>query len=248
MLLSESCIKTNGSNRPYLPKRRNNTLGMLNLLFVIIASYLIGSIPFGIIISKKFRGFDIRTKGSGNIGSTNAFRVLGWKLGLTVQILDLAKGLGAILLATFLFNGLPFHNATPFQDVTVFRLIAGCSAVLGHVFTIFAGFRGGKGISTAAGMMIGVAPVEVAVAVGIFLLVVFFSGYVSLASIIAAITLPTTMFLRENAFGVQITGYNTLIFFAIGLSSFLIYTHRSNIARLLANREHRFDKLRIFRS
>ena len=220
---------------------------MLNLFFVIVASYLIGSIPFGVIISKKFRGFDIRTKGSGNIGSTNAFRVLGWKLGLTVQILDLAKGLGVILLATAFFNGLPFHNATPFQDITVFRLMAGCSAVLGHVFTIFAGFRGGKGISTAAGMLIGIAPVELAVAVGIFLLVVFLSGYVSLASIIAAITLPTTMFLRENAFGVQITGYNTMIFFAIGLSSFLIYTHRANIKRLLAKREHRFEGLRLFR-
>ncbi len=221
---------------------------MINLVFVIIASYLIGSIPFGVIISKKFRGFDIRTKGSGNIGSTNAFRVLGWKLGLTVQILDLAKGLGVILLATAFFNGLPFHNGTPFQDITVFRLIAGCSAVVGHVFTIFAGFRGGKGISTTAGMLIGIAPVELAVAVGIFLLVVFLSGYVSLASIIAAITLPTTMFLRENAFGVNITGYNTLIFFAIGLSSFLIYTHRANIKRLLANREHRFEGLRLFRS
>lgn len=220
---------------------------MINLFFVIIASYLVGSIPFGVIISKKFRGFDIRTKGSGNIGSTNAFRVLGWKLGLTVQILDLAKGLGVILLATAFFNGLPFHNATPFQDITVFRLMAGCSAVLGHVFTIFAGFRGGKGISTAAGMLIGIAPVELAVAVGIFLLVVFLSGYVSLASIIAAITLPTTMFLRENAFGVQITGYNTMIFFAIGLSSFLIYTHRANIKRLLAKREHRFEGLRLFR-
>ncbi|HZK76093.1 MAG TPA: glycerol-3-phosphate 1-O-acyltransferase PlsY [Candidatus Kapabacteria bacterium] len=221
---------------------------MINLVFVIIASYLIGSIPFGVIISKRFRGFDIRTKGSGNIGSTNAFRVLGWKLGLAVQILDLAKGLGVILLATAFFNGLPFHNATPFQDITVFRLMAGCSAVLGHVFTIFAGFRGGKGISTAAGMLIGIAPVELAVAVGIFLLVVFFSGYVSLASIIAAITLPTTMFLRENAFGVQITGYNTMIFFAIGLSSFLIYTHRANIKRLLAKRENRFEGLRLFRS
>lgn len=220
----------------------------MNLVFVIIASYLIGSIPFGVIISKRFRGFDIRTKGSGNIGSTNAFRVLGWKLGLAVQILDLAKGLGVILLATAFFNGLPFHNATPFQDITVFRLMAGCSAVLGHVFTIFAGFRGGKGISTAAGMLIGIAPVELAVAVGIFLLVVFFSGYVSLASIIAAITLPTTMFLRENAFGVQITGYNTMIFFAIGLSSFLIYTHRANIKRLLAKRENRFEGLRLFRS
>jgi glycerol-3-phosphate acyltransferase PlsY len=219
---------------------------MVNLVFVVILSYLIGSIPFGIIVSKRFRGYDIRTKGSGNMGSTNAFRVLGWKLGLVVQLLDLAKGLGAVLLATYFFNGLPFHNATPFEDITVFRLIAGCSAVLGHVFTVFAGFRGGKGISTATGMLIGIAPVEVAVAVGIFLLVVFFSGYVSLASIIAALTLPTTMFLRQNALGVKITGYSTLIFFVLGLSIFLVYTHRTNIGRLLAKREHRFERLRIF--
>lgn len=220
---------------------------MLSLTFIIIASYILGSIPFGIIVSKAFRGFDLRTKGSGNMGSTNAFRVLGWKLGLLVQVLDLGKGLAAVAMANYLFNGLPFHNATPFQDITVWRIIAGVSAVLGHVYTIFAGFRGGKGISTAAGMLIGVAPVEVAVAVGIFLLVVVLSGYVSLGSIIAAITFPTTMFLRENAFGVHITGYNTLIFFAIGLSLFLIYTHRTNVERLLAKRENRFDKLRIFR-
>ena len=219
---------------------------MVGLILVIVTSYLIGSIPFGIIISKYFRGFDIRTKGSGNMGSTNAFRVLGWKLGLAVQILDLAKGLGAVLLAKVLFNGLPFHNATPFQDVTIFLLIAGCSATLGHVYTIFAGFKGGKGISTAAGMLIGIAPVEIAVVAGIFLIVVFLSGYVSLGSIIAAIMFPTTMFLRENAFGVHIVGYSTLIVFAIALAVFLLFTHRSNITRLIEKRENRFDRLRIF--
>src|SRR5205807_3145718 len=140
------------------------------------------------------------------------------------QVLDLSKGFGAVLLATFFFHGLPFHNATPFQDITVFRLMAGGAAVLGHCFTMFAGFKGGKGISTAAGMLIGVAPVEVAVAAGIFVLVVALSGYVSLGSIIAAIMFPTSMFLRENAFGVHITGYNTLIFFALGLALFLLYT------------------------
>ena len=220
---------------------------MLSLFLVIIASYLIGSIPFGIVISKYFRGFDLRTQGSGNMGSTNAFRVLGWKLGVLVQVLDIAKGLGAVLIASVFFQGLPFHNATPFQDITVFRLIAGGAAVLGHVYTVFAGFRGGKGINTAAGMLIGVAPVEVAIAAGIFLLVVFASGYISLGSIIAAIMFPTTMFLRENAFGVEITGYHTLIVFAIGLALFLLYTHRSNISRLIEKRENRFDNLRIFR-
>ncbi len=220
---------------------------MLSLFVVVLTSYLIGAIPSGILVSKYFRGFDIRTKGSGNMGSTNAFRVLGWKLGLLVQVMDVGKGVGAVLLAGFFFQGLPFHNATPFQDLTVFRIIAGIAAVLGHVYTCFAGFKGGKGISTAAGMLLGIAPIEVAVAAGVFLLVVFLSGYISLASIIAAIIFPFTMFLRENAFGVRITGYNTLIFFAIALSLFLIYTHRTNITRLIAGVENRFEKLRIIK-
>ena len=218
---------------------------MLSLVLVVIVGYLLGSIPFGVIISKTFAGFDIRTKGSGNMGSTNAFRVLGWKLGLSVQLLDLAKGAAAVIVANFFFQGLPFHNATPFQDVTVFRLIAGVSAVLGHVYSVFVNFKGGKGISTAAGMLIAIAPVEVAVAFGLFVLVVLLSGYVSLGSIGAAIAFPFTMFLRENAFGVNIIGYNTMIVFAIGLSVFLIYTHRSNIVRLANGAENRFDKLRI---
>ncbi len=220
---------------------------MLSLVFVILISYLIGSIPFGIIVSKLFAGFDIRTKGSGNMGSTNAFRVLGWKLGLLVQVLDVFKGVAAVLVATYMFNGLPFHNATPFEDLTVFRVIAGVAAVIGHVYTCFAGFKGGKGISTAAGMLVAIAPVEVAVAFGLFVVLVVLSGYISLGSIGAAIAFPFTMFLRQNAFGVNITGYHTMIFFAIGLSLFLIYTHRSNISRLANGAENRFDKLRIFR-
>lgn len=220
---------------------------MLSLVFVVVLSYLIGSVPWGIIISKATHGFDIRTKGSGNMGATNVFRVLGWKYGVLVQLLDLSKGLLSVVLASYLFNGLPFHNATPFQDITVFRLIAGMAAVIGHVYTVFAGFRGGKGISTAIGMVIGVAPVEAAIVVGIFLVVVFISGYISLGSIIAAIMFPTTMFLRENAFGVEITGYRTLIFFAIALAVFLVYTHRTNIGRLLAKKENRFEKLRLFK-
>src|SRR5450631_3081365 len=130
---------------------------MISITVVVLAGYFLGSIPFGVIISKHFRGFDLRTKGSGNMGSTNAFRVLGWKLGLLVQVMDLAKGVAAVLVATYMYNGLPFHNATMFEDITVFRLIAGISAVLGHVYTCFAGFKGGKGISTAAGMLIAIA-------------------------------------------------------------------------------------------
>ena len=160
---------------------------MISLIFVVLVGYFLGAIPFGVMISKHFRGFDLRTKGSGNMGSTNAFRVLGWKLGLMVQLLDLSKGVAAVLVATFLFNGLPFHNQTPFQDITVFRFFAGMAAVIGHCYTVFAGWKGGKGISTAAGMLIAIAPIETAVAIGFFMLVVVASGYISLGSISAAV-------------------------------------------------------------
>ena len=220
----------------------------MEIILVILASYLIGSIPTAVIISKLFFGFDIRQKGSGNMGSTNAFRVLGWKAGLAVQLLDIFKGIAAVLLAVVIFNGpLPFPNATPFEDVTIVKVIAGSVAVIGHIWTAFAGFRGGKGINTALGMLIGITPVEVAVAAGIFMMVVFSSGYISLASMVAAVAIPGTMLVRYNLFHVPIEGYHTLIIFSVGLALLLIYTHRSNIRRLLEGREYRFNKLWLFR-
>jgi len=219
----------------------------MEILLIILIAYLLGSIPSAVIISKVFFGFDIRQKGSGNMGSTNTFRVLGWKAGLAVQVIDILKGVAAVLIAVTIFNGvLPFPNATGFEDITVVKTIAGVAAVMGHVWTAFAGFRGGKGINTALGILIGIAPVELAVAVGIFLLVVSASGYISLGSIIAAVALPTTMLVRYNIFHVDIEGYHTLIFFCIGLAVLIIYTHRSNIRRLAEGRENRFNKLRIF--
>lgn len=220
----------------------------MEITLVILASYLIGSIPTAVIISKLFFGFDIRQKGSGNMGSTNAFRILGWKAGLAVQLLDIFKGIAAVLLAVVIYNGpLPFPNATPFEDVTIVKVIAGSVAVIGHIWTAFAGFRGGKGINTALGMLIGITPVEVAVAAGIFMMVVFSSGYISLASMVAAVAIPGTMLVRYNLFHVPIEGYHTLILFSIGLALLLIYTHRTNIRRLLEGREYRFNKLWLFR-
>lgn len=219
----------------------------MQLAFIIVAAYLIGSIPTAVLVSKFFFGIDVREKGSGNMGSTNTFRVLGWKAGLAVQLIDVAKGIGAVVLARCIFTGnLPFPNMTPFEDVTVVSVIAGIAAVIGHVWTIFGGFRGGKGINTALGMLIAITPVEVAIAIGIFLLVLLTSGYVSLGSMIAAASLPTTMVVRHNILGVDIQGYNTLIFFILGLAGFLIFTHRANIKRLLQGRENRFTKLWLF--
>jgi acyl phosphate:glycerol-3-phosphate acyltransferase len=216
---------------------------MLSLFIVIALSYLVGSFPTALVIGKYFKGIDIRTTGSKNLGSTNAFRVLGWKLGLLVQVIDIIKGAVVTLLISKLFYGaLPFENRTPFEDITVVQIIAGISAIIGHVFTVFAGFKGGKGINTAAGMLLSLAPIDASISIGIFIVVLVFSGYVSLGSIAAAFAFPSTMFIRENIFGVEIDGYHTLIYFSIVVCVFLIYNHRANIKRLLYGEENRFER------
>ncbi|MBK8551628.1 MAG: glycerol-3-phosphate 1-O-acyltransferase PlsY [Ignavibacteria bacterium] len=221
---------------------------MLNLLGIIITSYIIGSIPSALIVGKLFKKIDIRNYGSGNLGSTNAFRVLGVPLGILVQAMDISKGLVAVLFVTnFFYHNLPFTNYTPFDDITVLKIIAGLSAVIGHTFSIFVNFKGGKGINTALGMLISLAPVDVGISVGFFILTVLSSGYISLGSIVASFIFPVIMFIRENFFKVDIYGYNTLIFFSIGVSLLLIYNHRDNIKRLLYGNENRFEKLWLIR-
>ncbi len=221
---------------------------MPQLSLIVIAGYLIGSFPTAVIISRKFFGFDIREHGSGNSGSTNAFRVLGWKAGLAVQAIDILKGILAVVAASFIYNGvLPFNNRTPFEDITLIRSIGGAAAVIGHIFSVFVGFRGGKGINSALGVVVSIAPVDTAVALGIFLLVVLTSGYISLGSITAAFALPTTMVVRYNVFHAYIAHYHTLVIVFTGLSLLLIFAHRSNIDRLLRGTERRFSSLRVFR-
>jgi glycerol-3-phosphate acyltransferase PlsY len=221
---------------------------ILRMVVIVLLSYLVGSFPTAVIISRLFFGFDIREKGSGNMGSTNAFRVLGVKWGIVVQVLDVLKGVIAVAVISQLFNGeMPFNNRTPFEDVTVVKMIAGAASVVGHIWSVFVKFRGGKGMNTAAGLLLAVAPTEVAIAIGLFLLVVFMSGYISLGSITAAIAIPTTMVFRYNILHDDIPGYHTIVFFCIGLSLIVIYAHRANIQRLLHGRENRFSKLHLFK-
>jgi glycerol-3-phosphate acyltransferase PlsY len=221
---------------------------LLRLLIIVAQSYLIGAIPFALIIGKQWYGVDVRIMGSGNLGSTNVFRNLGWKAGLAVQILDIAKGLVPVLLVASFFDAqMPFQNRTPFEDQTVVQLIAGVSAVLGHMFSVFVGMRGGKGINTSLGMLIAIAPVELAVAAGVFALTVGFFGYISLGSMIAAVVIPITMAVRYNVFNVDILGYKTVVVFMIALALLVIFAHRSNLKRLRSGTESRFAKLQIFR-
>jgi len=221
---------------------------MLPIAIIAVLSYLIGSIPTSIIVARRVRGIDIRQHGSGNAGGTNVIRVLGWKAGVFVILMDMAKGLFAtMVVARLMYGAIPFENATPFDDFTVVQIIAGCAAILGHIWTLFAGFKGGKGIATAGGMLIGVAPIEVAVAFGVFALVFLVTHYVSLGSLSAAVAFPLTMFFRENIFMVNVPGYKTLIVFSIGISLLIIYTHRTNVARLIKGTENKISTSRLFK-
>jgi glycerol-3-phosphate acyltransferase PlsY len=215
---------------------------MFLLSTIIILSYLIGSIPTSIIVSKLVKGIDIRKYGSGNAGGSNVMRVLGWKYGVMVILFDAIKGaIAVILIARLHFGVLPFENVSPFDDFTLVQIIAGISAVIGHIWTIFAGFRGGKGIATALGMLIMIVTVDMLIALAVFTLTVSISKYISLGSIIGALTVPTTLIIRENVFNSHIEGYNTLLPFLIFISLLIIFTHRENLIRIFNGTENKIS-------
>jgi glycerol-3-phosphate acyltransferase PlsY len=155
-----------------------------NLLALAIA-YLIGSIPSAVWIGKAMCGIDVREYGSGNAGATNTFRVLGKKAGIPVLIVDIAKGYFALQLAQVIGNYLPGT-----QQYVNFKLALGIAALLGHIFPVFAGFRGGKGVATLLGILIGVQPVAALICTGIFIVILMLSGYVSLSSMSTALAYP----------------------------------------------------------
>jgi acyl phosphate:glycerol-3-phosphate acyltransferase len=213
---------------------------MISLGLIVLLSYIVGSIPTSIILSKLSHGIDIREHGSGNAGGTNVARVLGWQAGVFVILIDILKGYAATqLIPRLMYGPIPFQNRTPFEDFTVIQIIAGCAAIIGHIWTAFGSFRGGKGIATAGGVLASLASIEMLVALGVFIVVFTASRYVSLGSVSAAVSVPLAMLLRHNVFHAELQGYNTLIFFTIGISLLLLYTHRENIRRLMAGTESR---------
>jgi glycerol-3-phosphate acyltransferase PlsY len=215
---------------------------MANLLFIIVLSYLIGSIPVSIILTKLVKGVDVRDFGSGNAGGTNASRVLGKKYGILIVLLDAFKGVIAVVLISRLYFGsFPFPNTTPFDDFTLVQIIAGIAAIVGHIWTIFAGFKGGKGIATGLGVLVSIVTIDLLFALGVFLTVMYLSKYISLASISAAVSVPIIMVIRENLFGVNNPSYHTILPFVIGIALLVIYTHRSNLERLISGSENKIS-------
>ena len=204
---------------------------------VMVLSYLAGSIPTSIIMGRLLFGKDVRDLGSGNAGGTNAFRVFGWKAGLPTVIVDVGKG----LLATLLVSRLAVEPPVPRELVQV---LAGCSAVVGHIWTVFARFRGGKGVGTAAGMVAALYPIPLAISAAVFAVVLFATGIVSLASIVTATAFPVVL-AALNTTGV-VAVPPVLFWFSLPLAGLIVFTHRANIRRLIAGSENRFPKLMVF--
>lgn len=200
----------------------------MNELLLIVFAYFIGSIPTALIISKSFFHIDIRDYGSGNMGATNTFRVLGARYGTVVMIFDILKGMAAVGL----YNFLP-HYLTNEWDRTNLMVGLGLAAVLGHIFPIFANFRGGKGVATLFGMILTVQPVIAISCVGVFLFVLYLTRYVSLSSIIAGLALPVCVLWIWND---DVILYRI---FAILVAALVILTHQKNIIKILRGSESR---------
>ena len=213
---------------------------MLNLTVILVLSYLAGSFPTSIIVGKITRGIDIREHGSGNAGGTNSFRVLGWKAGLFVSLVDIAKG----TFATLVISRIRFGTA-PFENPSIVMILAGICAILGHTYTIFAGFKGGKGVATGAGMLIALFPYALLTCLVIFLLILFTTGFVSVSSITAAVSLPIMLFMFDRFLNMNVDP--VLMIVSIIIPFFIIFTHRVNIKRLISGEEKSFEKLKIFR-
>ncbi|WP_205509716.1 glycerol-3-phosphate 1-O-acyltransferase PlsY [Longitalea arenae] len=207
---------------------------MKEALLIVIA-YLIGSIPTAVWVSKAFFGIDIREYGSGNAGATNTFRVLGSRWGTFVMIIDMLKGVAA----TSLYILLPFYMSGANEwERTNFMVGLGLAAVLGHIFPIWADFRGGKGVATLFGMILAIQPLVAVLCVGIFLLVLYLTRFVSLSSILASIAFAVFILVIFNE---KEPLYRA---FAIAVALLVVLTHQKNISRLLRGSESKVPILK----
>lgn len=191
----------------------------------LLASYLVGAIPTSYLAGRLFRGIDLREHGSKNLGATNVYRTLGWRYAIPVGLFDIAKGAVPVLVF-----------APRVSDSQLFALGCGIAAILGHVFSAFVRFRGGKGVATAAGVMLGLTPLALGVAALAWLLVVALTGYASLASIAAAAVFPVAVYFLGRLDRPEILWLDALVAAAI------IWLHRANIRRLLNGTESRFGR------
>ena len=205
----------------------------MNELLLIILAYLIGSIPTSVWVSRRFFGIDIRDYGSGNAGATNTYRVLGAKWGTLVMIVDMLKG----IVATSLYILLP-HYMHDEWDRTNLMVGLGLAAVIGHIFPLWAGFRGGKGVATLFGMIVAIQPLVAVCCVGVFVLVLYLTRFVSLSSILAGVSFAVFILFIFND---DVTLYRV---FSVAVALMVILTHQKNINRIINGTE---SKVPIFK-
>ncbi|HHE54221.1 MAG TPA: glycerol-3-phosphate 1-O-acyltransferase [Caldithrix abyssi] len=205
---------------------------MLNLLILIVISYLMGSFPTAIIAGKLLKNIDIRDHGSGNAGATNVFRVLGWRAAIVVLLIDMIKGFVPVF---FLAPAL----VTSAEQVIYFQLLAAIAAILGHIFTVFAGFKGGKGVGASAGAFLALAPLPLLLALLTFIIIVAWTHYVSLGSLLASLVFVVILVLQKFVFHMDIP--NVLLIISGVIVALIWFAHRSNIKRLLQGNENRLE-------
>lgn len=190
---------------------------------LVLASYLLGATPTSYLTGRMMRGIDLRQHGSGNLGATNALRVLGWKGALPALVVDVAKGWAPAAL-------FPVWDGAP----AVWALGYGAAAIFGHVFSIYVGFRGGKGVATSAGVLLALAPWAVLAGFLVWAAVVVSTRIVSVASMAAAVTVPVAVYLVQ--------GTDPVLWLVLGVAAFVLFAHRSNMGRLLRGEENRFSR------
>jgi acyl phosphate:glycerol-3-phosphate acyltransferase len=191
----------------------------------LVASYLLGAIPTSYLAGRIFKGIDLREHGSRNLGATNLYRVLGWRFAVPVGLLDAAKGLIPVVVF-----------APQVSSSELFALVCGLTAVVGHAFSVFVRFKGGKGVATAAGVMLGLTPAALGVAAAVWVALVYLTGYVSVASISAAAVFPVAVFLIDRP------ARAAMLWLDVAVAAGIIWLHRGNIRRLLNGTENRFGR------
>lgn len=201
-------------------------------MITILLCYLVGSVPTALLMGRMLKRIDIRQSGSGNVGAANTFRVLGPLPGVICLLLDAGKGVLAVLVIAVLFS------ATSPLSVTMTKILAGAIAITGHVFPVWIGFKGGKGVGTGAGVLFSLLPLESLGALLFFVLVVAITNYISLGSMMASSFMASAVLVERYGFGLKVPP--EFIYLTIVVALLVLFTHRSNIQRLARSTEGKF--------
>ena len=202
---------------------------MIQYTALVVGAYLFGSIPFSVIIGYLFAGVDVRKTGSGNAGATNVYRVAGLAAAVIAGLLDALKGVLPVLAAKMLF-----------PNIEWLQIVVGLAAVIGHIFPVFAGFRGGKGVNTLLGMFIVLLPIEILLCLGVFALVFAITRIVSLGSMIAGVTLSVIALIEKYIMEKNMS--SLLLSACIAVTLLVLFTHRANIRRLVRGEEKKLSR------